>query len=281
MNEYQIVLRKEREYYDVLKVKKLTDVEIWTRATKEEEAIAMREYAEKHGKDEMRDIVKRQEEKHARELETKKGLESAAPAYKAYMAKLMEQRRAQYAEAQRKFAIKQGQTLMEEILVDARKQKQLAIIKEANAKAAEIRKQRDIAKAQAAGNDVAPADRPVDENDGWGRGTMVSKAKEERAKQEDMMHKRNTAKAAEKSDLGFQKGVNVNRSDAQAKDSAPFARAPKQDDGGFLSRSEMGAQRATAAEEAKKDAPIKKDGPPVFSSSKKTGGMGGPPKAST
>ena len=90
MNEYQIVLRKEREYYDVLKVKKLTDVEIWTRATKEEEAIAMREYAEKHGKDEMRDIVKRQEEKHARELETKKGLESAAPAYKAYMAKLME-----------------------------------------------------------------------------------------------------------------------------------------------------------------------------------------------
>jgi len=96
-----------------------------------------------------------------------------------------------------------------------------------------------------------------------------------------MMLKRNTAKVAEKSDLGFQKGVNVNRSDAQAKDPAPFTRAPKQDDGGFLSRSEMGAQRATAAEESKKDAPIKKDGPPVFSSSKKTGGMGGPPKAST
>lgn len=263
MNEYQIVLRKEREYYDVLKVKKLTDVEIWTRATKEEESIAMREYAEKHGKDEMRDIVKRQEEKHARELETKQGLASAEPAYKTYMAKLMDQRRAQFAEAQRQFAIKQGQALMEEILVDARKQKKVAIIKEDNAKAAEIRKQRDIAKAQAAGNDVAPADRPVDETEGWGRGTLVVKAKEERAKQDDMMLKRSTAKPADKPDQNFQRGVNVNRSDAAGKDSAPIARAPRQDDGGFLSRSDMGAQR-TAAEESKKDAPVKRDGPPVF-----------------
>lgn len=44
MNYYQNVLRKEREAYEQQKNKKVNDVEIWARALKEEESIAMKEY---------------------------------------------------------------------------------------------------------------------------------------------------------------------------------------------------------------------------------------------
>jgi len=41
MTFYQNVLRRERESFEVLKNKKVNDVEIWSRAIKEEECIAM------------------------------------------------------------------------------------------------------------------------------------------------------------------------------------------------------------------------------------------------
>jgi len=47
---YQNVLRKEREQFETYKNKKINDVEIWTRAAKEEERIAMQTYCEKFGK---------------------------------------------------------------------------------------------------------------------------------------------------------------------------------------------------------------------------------------
>lgn len=77
MNFYQNVLRKEREAYEVQKNKKVNDVEIWSRAIKEEESIAMKEYCAKNGKEEMENIRKAIKEKHAKELMTKKNLESA------------------------------------------------------------------------------------------------------------------------------------------------------------------------------------------------------------
>lgn len=50
---YQNVLRKEREQIEEDKKKKLREVELWTRAIREEEKIAIEKYAAEHGDKEM------------------------------------------------------------------------------------------------------------------------------------------------------------------------------------------------------------------------------------
>jgi len=48
---------------------------------KEEECIAMKDYCDKHGNQEMENIKKAIEEKHSKELQTKKALETAVNAF--------------------------------------------------------------------------------------------------------------------------------------------------------------------------------------------------------
>lgn len=93
MTYYQNVLRREREAFEVTKNKKVNDVEIWSRAIKEEECIAMQQYCDEHGNDEMENIKKAVEEKHAKELQTKKALESASDAFNSYKLNLLEKRK--------------------------------------------------------------------------------------------------------------------------------------------------------------------------------------------
>jgi hypothetical protein len=59
MQEYHNQLRKERELHDQIKNKKANDVEIWARALKEEEAVAMKQYCDEHGKEEVKNIIDR------------------------------------------------------------------------------------------------------------------------------------------------------------------------------------------------------------------------------
>lgn len=92
MNFYQNVLRREKEAYDVQKNKKVNDVEIWNRALKEEESVAMKDYCDREGKKEMENIRKAIKEKHVKELATKKNLESAATAFDRYKKALFEKR---------------------------------------------------------------------------------------------------------------------------------------------------------------------------------------------
>ena len=53
---YQNVLKKEREQIEEEKKKKLREVELWTRAIREEEKIAIEKYAQEHGDKEMEQI---------------------------------------------------------------------------------------------------------------------------------------------------------------------------------------------------------------------------------
>jgi hypothetical protein len=46
---YQAVLKKEREQIEEDKKKKLREVELWTRAVREEEKTAVEKYAAEHG----------------------------------------------------------------------------------------------------------------------------------------------------------------------------------------------------------------------------------------
>lgn len=105
MTFYQNVLRRERESFEVLKNKKVNDVEIWSRAIKEEECIAMQQYCDEHGNDEMENIKRAVEEKHSKELQTKKALESASDAFKSYKHTLLEKRKEIHRQAQHKFSI--------------------------------------------------------------------------------------------------------------------------------------------------------------------------------
>jgi len=46
----------------------MNDTEIWTKAKKEEEKIFMKAYCEKHGKEEVTQIQKAIEDRHAKEV---------------------------------------------------------------------------------------------------------------------------------------------------------------------------------------------------------------------
>ena len=46
---YSNILKKDRERFEMNKTKKVNDVEIWTRAVKEDEKLEMEKYCAEHG----------------------------------------------------------------------------------------------------------------------------------------------------------------------------------------------------------------------------------------
>ena len=89
MTFYSNLLRKEREAFEITKNKKLNDVEIWVKARKEEESKAMKKYCDEHGAKEMEYIQKAIEDRHVKELNSKKQLETAKVAYDSFKDKVM------------------------------------------------------------------------------------------------------------------------------------------------------------------------------------------------
>jgi len=53
---YAGVLKRDREAFELNKTKKINDVEIWTRAVKEEEKAFMERYCQEHGQKEIEQI---------------------------------------------------------------------------------------------------------------------------------------------------------------------------------------------------------------------------------
>jgi hypothetical protein len=68
---YQNVLKKEREAIEEDKKKKLREVELWNRAQREEERIAIEKYAKQHGEKEIEQIQASIKEKQSKELKDK------------------------------------------------------------------------------------------------------------------------------------------------------------------------------------------------------------------
>ncbi len=89
MTFYSNLLRKEREAFEITKNKKLNDVEIWVKARKEEESKAMKKYCDEHGAKEMEQIQKAIEDRHVKELNSKKQLETAKVAHDSFKDKVM------------------------------------------------------------------------------------------------------------------------------------------------------------------------------------------------
>lgn len=89
---YQNVLRKEREQIEEEKKKKLREVELWTRALREEEKLAMEKYAVENGDSEIKQIQASIAEKQSKELKDKEALSSAKPFFEHYMVKAMQKR---------------------------------------------------------------------------------------------------------------------------------------------------------------------------------------------
>jgi len=103
MTFYSNILRKEREAFEVTKNKKQNDVEIWVKARKEEESKSMKKYCEEHGAKEMEQIQKAIEDRHTKELNTKKQLETAKGAYESFKSKIMAQRNQQLEEKRKAY----------------------------------------------------------------------------------------------------------------------------------------------------------------------------------
>lgn len=65
---YSNLLKRDREAFELNKTKKINDVEIWCRAVKEEEKLAMEKYCAESGKEEFEKIQKAIVDRHAKEL---------------------------------------------------------------------------------------------------------------------------------------------------------------------------------------------------------------------
>lgn len=110
---YQAVLKKEREQIEEDKKKKLREVELWTRAVREEEKIAIEKYAADHGDTEMEQIQASIKEKQAKELKDKQALESAKTVFEGHMVKAMDKRHEEWEQRKRDFANAQMEALKE------------------------------------------------------------------------------------------------------------------------------------------------------------------------
>lgn len=111
MAYYSNLLKRDREAFELNKTKKINDVEIWTRAVKEEEKTAMEKYCAEHGQVEIEAIQKAISDRHAKELATKVNLKTADGAYKSYMTSMMKVRKNMLTEAQKQYVSKMGQEL--------------------------------------------------------------------------------------------------------------------------------------------------------------------------
>lgn len=134
----------------------------------------MKEYCEKHGNEEMENIKKAIEEKHQKELQTKKGLENASEAFKSYKLGLLQQRHNIHKQQQVEFARKQGELAKAEILEDAKKQLVIIKVKRLNEEAAAERKKKDIAKMaleKSKGNVTVYEGKGDDSQEAWGKGS--------------------------------------------------------------------------------------------------------------
>ena len=89
---FEGVLAKEREQVEEDKKKKLREVELWTRAVREEEKLAIQKYAKEHGDDEIEQIKKSIQEKLSKEKEQRDALLSAKEVFLAHMNKMKAKR---------------------------------------------------------------------------------------------------------------------------------------------------------------------------------------------
>lgn len=71
---YQSLRRKEAELAEENKKKKMRDVELWSRAMREEEKLAVEKYAEETGEKQMEELRQQINEKRMKELEERKAL---------------------------------------------------------------------------------------------------------------------------------------------------------------------------------------------------------------
>ena len=147
---YSKVLQKDREAFELNKTKKTNDVEIWTRARKEEEKLAMEKYCQEHGQEEIEQIQKAIADRHAKELQTKNNLLTAKGAYSAFMYKMMQERQEQLREKQHQFVSSVANEVKEVIMKAAEQVFKKNQIKILNAQAEEKRRQQQLAKVQEA-----------------------------------------------------------------------------------------------------------------------------------
>jgi hypothetical protein len=116
---YQGVIKKEREQIEEDKKKKLREVELWNRALREEEKIAIEKYAQQNGEKEMEQIQQSILAKKQKELNERKALESAKSVLNSYLEKQMGIRHAQWEDKKKAFMQKKMEEMKQSILAYA------------------------------------------------------------------------------------------------------------------------------------------------------------------
>lgn len=280
MAYYSNLLKRDREAFELNKTKKINDVEIWTRAVKEEEKTAMETYCAEHGQVEIEAIQKAISDRHAKELATKVNLKTADGAYKSYMTSMMVVRKNMLTEAQKQYVSKMGEELKELLVKNAEQVYTKNQIKILNAQAEEKRRVQQlakVAKAKAEGTYEEPTGEAGDDSAfSWGRGTKMGEAKANLAASEAMRTERmgtRPPRQQDAEDTGFARG-NFTKRDAPMRSGGDMQRGG--DDDGMMRRPMRQRDDGPAD-----DVGFKKGGPPVFSrggtNRKEPGsGMGGP-----
>lgn len=117
---YQNVLKKERERIEEDKKKKMREVELWNRALREEEKIAIERYAAEHGAEQMKAIQESMRERQEKEQRDKEQLRNAQEAFAKYMAAAMAKRHAEWEAKKAQYVNKKMLEVKEQVLATAR-----------------------------------------------------------------------------------------------------------------------------------------------------------------
>lgn len=171
---YQNVLKKERERIEEDKKKKMREVELWNRALREEEKIAIERYAAEHGAEQMKAIQESMRERQEKEQRDKDALKTALGAFGKYMASAMAKRHAQWEAKKAEYVNKKMLEVKEQVLQTARhdllieENRVLQAKRQADFRAREAEKAKKLGEQEmvATGNTPAPASAE------WTRGTL-------------------------------------------------------------------------------------------------------------
>lgn len=256
MSFYQRYKQREKEAVEVEKQKKLKEVEYLARAIREEEKLAIIKYAQEHGEEEMKQIQHAVRERHEKELKMKRSLEQAQSAYAKFHEAVMAQRRIVHEDKMQDFIRRKGEELQRKIVAEAQSElKKVENVRKV--KEAEEKRKRDTLekerKQKAEGTFVAPGSEEND-TEGWGRAT---------AKQPEVAPRREEPATIGRSAFGQSKPQE--KPEEISRKPTYFNSGPKKEaraeDSGFMSRSQMGSEKPTAApprKEEEKKKPLEK-----------------------
>jgi hypothetical protein len=122
MSYYQDLIKKEKEAFDVEKQRRHREIQIWSRALKEEQKRQIEKFCEDKGAEEMAQILEAIKQRHERESGLKNAMASSYSSMKAFKDRQMEIRKEKHQQATNTFMDEKAREVQNDIIRQAKKE---------------------------------------------------------------------------------------------------------------------------------------------------------------